>query len=272
MTKLLLEGQRRHTSRVPRLTLRSGDVTAVVDTRRGARLASLQFAGTEILVTSGVDPFSWGCYPMVPFAGRVRDARLAANGDIHQLDANAGRHAIHGTVFDTAWEVESRDERSATCVTDLGSGWPFAGLVVQRIDVDDHGVTLRIAVHADQDQPVQVGWHPWFIKPSRLDHGCQMMHIRDRDGIATADVIPVLDGPWDDCFVAGHDDPTLTVRQVDLRLTSDCSHWVVYDIPSHATCVEPQSGPPNAVNDDPTLVSAGSMFARWFRISRDGVS
>ena len=257
---------------MPRLTLRSGEVTAVVDSRRGARLASLRFSETEVLVASGNDPLSWGCYPMVPFAGRVRDARLAFRGSLHQLEANAGRHAIHGTVFDTPWEVDSSDSRSATLVTDLGAGWPFGGLVVQRIDFDDLGVTLRIAVHADEEQPVQVGWHPWFAKPTRLDHGCQMMHIRDRDGIATADVVPLIDGPWDDCFVAGGSSPTLTVRGIDLRLASDCSHWVVYDIPVHATCVEPQSGPPNAVNDDPTTVGAGSIFSRWFRIARDEVS
>ena len=255
-----------------RLTLHSGEVTVVVDTRKGARLSSLRFAGTEVLVAAGDDALGWGCYPMVPFAGRVRDAHLASHGIVHQLEANAGRHAIHGTVYDTPWEVDSHSDCSATLVTDLGSGWPFGGLVVQRIDVDDLGVTLRIAVHADEDQPVQVGWHPWFAKPTRLDHGCHMMHIRDRDGIATSDVIPIIDGPWDDCFVAGDSDPTLTVRGIDLRLSSDCSHWVVYDVPTHATCVEPQSGPPNAVNDDPTLVKAGSIFSRWFRISRDNVN
>jgi aldose 1-epimerase len=33
-----------------------------------------------------------------------------------------------------------------------------------------------------------------------------------------------------------------------LTIDSDCSHWVVYNEPDHAVCVEPQSGPPDAVN------------------------
>lgn len=254
---------------MPRIVLRSGEVTATIDARRGGRLASLRFAGTEVLVTAADDPLGWGCYPMVPFAGRVRDGVLDLAGTAHQLDTNAGRHAIHGTVFDTAWETESSDGRAATLVTSLGARWPFEGLVVQRIEVDDEGITLRIVVHADEDQPLQIGWHPWFVAPSRLDHGCRLMHLRDSAGIATETVVPIPDGPWDDCFVSDGATPRLTVRGIDLVLSSDCSHWVVYDAPRHATCVEPQSGPPNGINDAPEMIAAGSILSRWFRITRE---
>ena len=31
-------------------------------------------------------------------------------------------------------------------------------------------------------------------------------------------------------------------------MSSSCDHWVVYDEPEHAVCIEPQSGPPDAFN------------------------
>ena len=31
-------------------------------------------------------------------------------------------------------------------------------------------------------------------------------------------------------------------------LSSDCDHWVVFDLPPTTTCVEPQSGPADAPN------------------------
>ena len=253
-----------------RIVLRSADVSATIDVRHGARLASLRFGTVEVLVTAGTDPVAWGSYPMVPYAGRVRDARLTFDGRVHELDANAGRHAMHGTVFATPWEIESQEPAAAMLSTSLGAHWPFEGLVVQRFEVDAEGITTRLAVHAGQDQPIHVGWHPWFVKPSRLEHHCRFMHLRDRDGIATADLVPVPDEPLDDCLVSDGARPELTVRGIDLRLSSDCSHWVVYDMPDHATCVEPQSGPPNAINDDPLVVPAGSIMSRWFRIERVG--
>jgi aldose 1-epimerase len=41
-----------------------------------------------------------------------------------------------------------------------------------------------------------------------------------------------------------------------VTLTSTCSHVVLYDQPRHAICVEPQTGPPDALNhlDRATLV------------------
>ena len=49
-----------------------------------------------------------------------------------------------------------------------------------------------------------------------------------------------------------------------MRLTSDCRHWVVYDEPAHATCVEPQSGPPDAFNLEPLVLAPGETLQRWF--------
>lgn len=250
------------------VTISSATVTATVSAAHGARVASLRFGEVEVLVNRGSSPLSWGCYPMVPYAGRVRDATLHFDARDHDLRPNAGRHSLHGTVFDVPWETVSATATSATFATTLGDDWPFSATVIHHVEVDPDGATMRLVVHSDEPQPTQIGWHPWFVKPDRLDHGCSSMLPRDAHGIATTPATPIGPPPWDDCFISDGASPRLEVSGLSLRLVSDCSHWVVYDEPRHATCVEPQTGPPNGINDDPFVLGAGEMMARWFRVER----
>lgn len=250
------------------ITISNERVSATVSAAHGARLTSLRIDGVEVLVTRGNDPLAWGCYPMVPYAGRVRDALLRFDGREHDLRPNGGRHSLHGTVFDVPWETVSVTATSATFTTTLGDDWPFSATVIHHIETDSDGVTMRLVLHCDEPQPVQVGWHPWFLKPRVFEHRCALMLPRDLDGIATSPAEPIGAPPWDDCFVSDGATPSLEVSGVSLRLSSDCSHWVVYDEPRHATCVEPQSGPPNGINDAPLVLGAGEMMTRWFRIER----
>ena len=73
-------------------------------------------------------------------------------------------------------------------------------------------------------------------------------------------------GPWDDCFIADSD-ITLIREGQRLRLRSDHDHWVVYDGTPHATCVEPQSGPPDGFTLAPHRLEPGQRLALTF----DGV-
>ena len=244
-----------------------GDITVTVDPLNGGRLASLTVRGREVLVTAAPSPLDWGCYPMVPYAGRVADARFVFAGTRHDLRPNAFPHSIHGTVCDSPWELEHRDASSIVMSTTLGDHWPFSATVVHSIRVVDNAVQLHLAVHPDEDQPMQVGWHPWFLKPRHLTTSFSTMYERDSRGLTTDRNQNVTDGPWDDCFTHMLSNPTLRVNEIELSLNSDCSHWVIFDMPAHATCVEPQSGPPNAFSYSPEIVHRGELFARWFTIA-----
>ena len=59
----------------------------------------------------------------------------------------------------------------------------------------------------------------------------------------------------------------LSIGGVDLRMRSGCTDWVVYDIPAHATCVEPQSAPPDAFNIRPHRLEPGEGLEIWFDIT-----
>ena len=243
-------------------------VTALVYPEFGARIGSLKVRDQEIFITQAEngDPLSWGCYPMVPYAGRVRDASLHFAGEHYSLRQNMAPHAIHGTVFDRSWEVISSTPSTTLLETELGPEWPFKGIVQHRIEVTDNEIALQLTVNALQPMPVQVGWHPWFVKPDSSRLRFAAMLPRDSAGISTEQRMSQPTEPVDDCFIDPEKPLTITIGNVQAMLTSDCSHWVLYDMPAHATCIEPQSGPPNSINDHPFALSAGAMLTKNFTI------
>lgn len=255
------------------LTSPDGRVHVAIDEQCGARLASIRVDGFDLLVSDGADALSWGCYPMVPYAGRVRNALVQMRTAAHPLPAIAPPHALHGSVFATPWVVLDHSDSRAILLTELDLPWPVEGTVRHDITVSDDCVVMRLEVTAHDDMPCQVGWHPWFVRPDDFTMPFRTLWPRDDVGIATtrpvAHVANSSDrGTYDDCFSDPVGPVTLTYRSPDLEvsLDSDCSHWVVYDQPGHAVCIEPQSGPPNQINDDPIWLGFGESLVRTFRI------
>lgn len=253
------------------IELRSGRASCTVAPAHGARLAQLTIDDHPMLVDRHDDSLGWGCYPMVPYAGRVRNGQLSFHGQLHELPRRLPPHAIHGTVFEKEWTLEESSTRHCRLVTDLAPGWPFGGTVVHDVELHDDRLTMRLAVTATADMPVQIGWHPWFRKPADRRLGFAASFRRDHDGIALPErVHPAAlgpDGTNDDCFADPDGVLRITVDHHDLVLSSSCPYWVVYDQPPSATCVEPQSGPPNGINDDPYVLPAGRTLTHEFTIA-----
>ena len=244
-------------------TLVAGSTTLRVDRARGGRLASFIVNGHEVLVQPergrAPDPLLWGCYPMAPFAGRTRGGRFRWGGKVHELPINHAGHAIHGTVFDERWLIEQADATYLRLRRRLDPGWPFPGWAVQEMALYPQRLELRLEVHsADLPFPATAGWHPWFRR--RLEVGGSLVvgldagrwYPRGPDGMPLGTLEPVPPPrPWDDCFTAVKWPVTLTwPGALEMTMMSTCSHVVLYDQPRHAICVEPQSGPPDALNLD----------------------
>lgn len=254
----------------------------------------------------------WGSYPMAPWAGRIRHGRFGAGDGMVLLARNHADgtgtgggplrppappvdpegppaaeerwHAIHGTVFGRRWTVEelTGDRLVASCrLVDESDpralGWPFPGTARQTITVQSSGVECLLEVTADDGVrfPAVIGWHPWFEKPRSLDVGLVAMYERDDLGLPTGALVEPPAGPWDDCFIAAGPAILRYDRAVApvVTVSSDCDHLVVYDQPAHASCVEPQSGPPDAVNlpmtpsAAPDVVTSDSPLCRTMTIS-----
>ncbi len=253
-----------------RLRLAAPGVEAVIDLDAGGRVASFVVDGRELLVTEGFGPIAWGSFPMVPFAGRVREGRFTFRGRRYDLPITMPPHAIHGTVLDRRWE--SIGDR--TISTELGPSWPFAGRAVQRFGIEAGRFTCRLELHADEPMPASIGWHPWFRRrlapPAggppgpepgtlELDLDAGAMLRRDATGIATGElIVPPPPGPWDDCLTDVRRPPVLRwAGFLELTIRSDCPDWVVYTVPADALCVEPQTAPPDALNTGPAIVEPG---------------
>lgn len=243
------------------LTLTAGVTTARLDRARGGRLASLVVHGKELLVQpergTRPDPLLWGCYPMVPFAGRIRGGRFRWGGTLHELPPNHAGHAMHGTLFDERWLIERADAGYARLRARLEPRWPFEGWAIQEVSVGGDRLDLRLEVHtAGTPFPATIGWHPWFRRRLAVGGSVEVSfdatrwYPRGSDGLPLGAVEPPPSiGPWDDCFTAVTWPVTLTwPGALEVSITSTCDHLVVYDQPRHAVCIEPQTGPPDAVN------------------------
>jgi aldose 1-epimerase len=252
-----------------------------VEPASGGRLAQIRVGGTPLLVgrddvpesqrsPDGTPPATaWGAFPMVPWAGRIRHGRFDFRGRRYSLPINFGDHAIHGVGFASSWTVAAAapDRVRLELALPTDARWPFGGLATHEVSVVDAAVRLSMEVTAgDQAFPVSFGWHPWFRKPSRVDFHPARMYRRDAEGIAVDELVPVRPGPWDDCFT--NTLPVgLTIDGVDVQLRSECTHWVVFDEFPHATCVEPQTGPPDAFNIAPRVLEPGESHRTSFEIT-----
>jgi aldose 1-epimerase len=246
--------------------LRAGDLMVEIDPENGGRISRLVIDGNDLILRgSGADdPKMWGSYPMVPWAGRVRNAAFEFGGETHRLPVNDEPHSIHGTGFITAWDRIGE----ASISTGLGSYWPFGGTSVQHFALTPRSLTCVLEVHADdRPMPAMLGWHPWFVKPDSLDFSAGRMYLRAADYVPDGTSVAVPPGPWDDCFADVRQPLVLHWGDTALALSSSCDHWVVYDQPGHATCAEPQTGPPDAFNLAPLVVQPGRPLIHTFTLS-----
>jgi aldose 1-epimerase len=256
----------------PLITLARRNIEIQIAPEAGGRIAQITCNGFEQLAgygESNAAMIGWGCYPMLPFAGRVRHGKFELNGQDFQLPLNMGMHSIHGLGFAMPWELGFHDSHRLEMSLELPQDerWPFGGSAYHRMELQEDSLLLTLSLRAGLVAlPATIGWHPWFRKPERLRFSPTGIYPRDEDGIATLPVAPPSPGPWDDCFI-NTEAVELESGEQKLRLSSDCTHWVLYDQNPAATCVEPQSGPPNAFNIEPFILAPGETLTRWFRIA-----
>ena len=253
------------------ITFSAGDATALLDPRHGGRITSLRVGDVELLVTEGEGEIRWGIFPMVPFAGRIAGGRFSFDGAEYVLPPRLDGHALHGTVIDQGWEQTG----GSTIQTRLAEPWPFAGTVEHAVALGEHDLQATLRLRADERMPATIGWHPWFRRRlergSAVNVGLVAASMYEREGkLPTGEVVEPKAPPWDDCFTEV--DWPVTLRWPGfgtLEVSSDCTHVVVYDEERDAVCVEPQTGPPDAVNIggaailDPGDELVATMHLRW---------
>ncbi len=265
--------------------LEKGHLRLQIFPQDGARITSLQAFGFEVL--RQWEPqrraFQYGCFPMVPWVGRLGDATLTVGEKQYVLPANKPPHALHGMACYSAWEIVEQKDDALRLRMLLGTPWPWQGEVLQTLTLEDDALILRLEIHTlSETFPASAGWHPWFVK--RLDKQNEQEQLQvlfDADWqeeagsneLPTGNKIPPQSGPWDDCFGFNAD---LNVRlqwlgKLSMTMTSDAQSLVVFDKQPDATCVNPLTQAPNEINRAPQFVSPGAplVIETIWRFKRD---
>ncbi|MFI0503280.1 aldose 1-epimerase [Streptomyces albogriseolus] len=241
------------------ITLTAGDAEVDVLPGNGGRVGGLRLGGVELLRQGE----RYGCFPMVPWCGRLRDGRFRDGATVRQMPLNAPPHAIHGTVRNAPWRTARTSTDEAVLTYDLTDPWPYPGRVTQQVALTEESLTLTMSVETHGSSfPAQLGWHPWFLRnlggeDVTLGFEPAWQEERGEDHLPTGRRVDPRPGPWDDCFgMPGGVDVTLTwPGQLRLKVTSREEWVVVYDEQAEAVCVEPQTGPPDGLNTHPRLVT-----------------
>ncbi|MCM3297214.1 aldose epimerase family protein [Streptomyces pseudogriseolus] len=241
------------------ITLTAGDAEVDVLPGNGGRVGGLRLGGVELLRQGE----RYGCFPMVPWCGRLRDGRFRDGATVQQMPLNAPPHAIHGTARNAPWRTARRSGDEAVLTYDLVDPWPYPGRVTQQVALTEESLTLTMGVETYESSfPAQIGWHPWFNRnlggeDVRIDFAPAWQEERGEDHLPTGKRVDPTPGPWDDCFgMPDGVDVTLTwPGQLRLKVTSRVEWVVVYDEQAEAVCVEPQTGPPDGLNTHPRLVT-----------------
>jgi len=256
------------------LYLENGALRAAVCPAAGGSLGRFE-AGNQSMLRRAAnldtsDPLEMACYPLIPFASRVANARFRFGGRNVTLtpDVLSDPHALHGLGWRRPWDVLEASSRQAVLgFTHEGAGWPWSFEARQSFTLDETALTIAISIEnkAETAMPAGLGLHPFFSGRLTAKLTGDLPHIWE----ANAQCLPThridVTAPrnfshgrriapltLDHCFAGGTGplDIEWENRPLTLRMVrSDTSHTVIYTPQAHDFfCVEPVSHMPNALN------------------------
>jgi aldose 1-epimerase len=156
------------------VTLRAGDFEAIIAPEIGGSLAALTYKGSDVLrhasakAVSDQDPYGMACYPMLPYANRIKDGRFEWGGVSYAVPPNASPHPhpMHGVGWQSKWTVMwTEATRIGLLMEHDGSeAWPFAFAAGLAYELTPDGLTITLGLTnlSDIDAPVTFGFHPYF--------------------------------------------------------------------------------------------------------------
>ena len=235
----------------------------------GARIVSLKHYGVELLrqYEPGRKAFQYGCFPMIPWVGRMRDGKVIFDGKEHFLYQNKGANAMHGMAHFDDWGCVVCG-RKIVLTNNVRRPWPWPCKVTYTIEIVGNELNLSLELESTDGKvfPVDAGWHPWFLKDPdktgspqlKLDFKADFMNETGSDELPTGKHLEPTAGPWDDCFTFLKSNAAAELVYPGRRriaVSSNCPALVVFDKQPDATCVNPMSGIPNGVNTDPHVIT-----------------
>lgn len=260
------------------IEIATGDWRAAIRPAAGGALAALSRRDHDVLrpmPEGSTNPLDAACFPLVPYANRIRRGRFTLDGEAITLPANNPPeiHSLHGLAWQRPWLVETLLGASVTLVQDHGGkgspgGWPWAYRATQNFTLSESGLTITLGLTnaSERAMPAGLGLHPYFRRwsDSRVRFAARAVVLSDVQLIPTGEMdAPDIFAPWakgatlppftiDHCHADWDGQACITDGLGTITLTaSNAPHLHVYaPAAGSELCLEPVNHLPDAVNRD----------------------
>ncbi|MDX2101630.1 MAG: aldose 1-epimerase [Alphaproteobacteria bacterium] len=263
----------------------AGALSVTLAPEAGGGIARFERAGVPIFRPASAqalaeqNPRGMGCFPMVPFSGRVSLARFAWGEEMIALRPNfpGEPHAIHGDAWQAPWTMVAVGEQVAQMAYDhpgataaSGVAWPWPYRVEQTIDLTPDCLTLSLAIEnrGKTPMPVGFGFHPYFQRTHAVTVMAEAPEVWIWDAWKRPAARIPTPQPWrlsparpvaglglDHCFAAWTGQAEITWPEhgfaVQITAGAKLRHLVVFTPDADYFCVEPTSHAPDMLNLDP---------------------
>lgn len=200
------------------LELRSGESRVRIAPALGGRMTSATLGrddGPPVAILhsypeTALDLMPWskgGIYPLVPYSGRIRDARLMHEGRAVELAPHPGGepHTLHGIAHQRCWDVVHASE--STCdmryrhVPDGHWPWPFESCLRVGLEAATLRIDISLANTGDATMPGGIGLHPYvpYLPGDELLYVAEPCWPFDKDYLAGE---PILGPPSEQAVTA----------------------------------------------------------------------
>ncbi|MBA3677740.1 MAG: aldose 1-epimerase [Sphingosinicella sp.] len=120
-------------------------------------------------------------FPLVPYVNRIRAGRFDFRGrEVRILPNMPGDPSpLHGQGWLSPWRVEERAESEAELIfRHEAAEWPWSYEARQIFNLDDSGLSLRLACRnlSDEPMPCGLGQHPYFPCTAETQIDTQVSH------------------------------------------------------------------------------------------------
>ena len=185
------------------LELRSGHSRVRVAPALGGRITSATLGrddGPPVAILhsypeTAVDLLPWakgGIYPLVPYSGRIRDAKLIHEGRVFELAPHPGGepHSLHGISHQRGWGIVHAGENTAEMrylhAPDVHWPWPFESRLRVTIEANALRIDVSLANTGNCTMPGGVGLHPYvpYVPGDKLLYQAEPPWLYDKDFLA----------------------------------------------------------------------------------------
>ena len=271
--------------------LHAGALRLAVRPDLGGSVAGLWHRETPILrstePTRLEKPRQSAMFPLLPYSNRLAYRRFRWRGHDYTTRPNFddSPHSLHGVGWLRPWTIVSSSVLEVVLELKHGgdADWPFPFTARQYFSLspESFGARLQFTNDAEGDQPVGLGWHPYFSRRSRSRLHIELSDRWDSDAtkLPTRKVaqhgidsdLSHLD--FDHCFEGWRGPARIRDERFSLQLSSSLPYLVVYTpVDRDYFCVEPVSHVSNAIHmADPAshglvALAPGATLEAWMKL------